>query len=184
MRLFVGVEPSPKARNDLADRLDAIDLAPARPLPRERWHITLAFLGEVAEYQLPHLTGRLAGVASSSGPMSLTLSGAGAFPSVGRPSVLWVGLAGDVAALRDLATEVAVAVSEAGVVLEGRPFAAHLTIARFPDRSPRAARPALTGLSSYAGPLFAVEEVRLMRSRLGRHPQHEPLAVWRLGPVA
>lgn len=183
MRLFVSVEPSAAARAGLAQRIDGLDLTPARLIPAERWHITLAFLGEVADSVLPDLQEELGLAAQAARPLTLRLAGAGRFPAGGRPSVLWVGLAGDVEPLRRLAREVGRAVRRAGVRLQRRPFAAHLTVGRYRDAPPGAADAAVAALSAYTGPGFAVEELRLMRSHLGPHPRHEQVDASRLADL-
>lgn len=181
MRLFVSVEPSPAARAALADELGRIDVAPARLVAPERWHVTLAFLGEIDVGRVPALDVRLAEVAAGAVPMQLRLAGAGVFPSRARPAVLWVGLAGDVEPVRRLAGAVARSLREAGVEREGRRFAPHLTIARYRNAPAGAAAATVAELSQHAGPRFAVEEVQLMRSHLGPNPRHEAIGTWRLG---
>ena len=181
MRLFVSVEPSAAAVTALTEALDALDLGPARLVPTERWHVTLAFLGEVGDQRLPALSQALQGVAAGAPAMRLQLSGAGAFPARGRPSVLWVGVSGDVEPLRRLAVAVARASRQAGVRLERRRFAPHLTIARYRQAPAGAATLAVAGLTAHTGPPFAVERLQLMRSHLGPRPRHEEVAAWRLG---
>jgi 2'-5' RNA ligase len=180
VRLFVSVEPSDDARSALAGRLAELDLTPARPVPAERWHITLAFLGEVADGRVTALRDELATVARAAGWFPLRLSAAGTFPARGCPSALWIGLAGDLPELRRLAANVGTAVRRCGVRLERRPFAPHLTVARYRVAPPGAADAALAMLSPYDGPPFEVGELQLVRSHLGPHPRHEPVAGWPL----
>ncbi|GAA3442509.1 RNA 2',3'-cyclic phosphodiesterase [Planomonospora venezuelensis] len=94
MRLFAALLPPQRARDELARALEPHRAA----WPRLRWadpgnwHLTLAFLGEVAEEVLPELEVRLARAASRHAPMTLAFTGAGAFPSARRARVLWAGL--------------------------------------------------------------------------------------------
>ncbi len=78
--------------------LDAVAAAvePARSVrvglrwePRERYHLTLQFLGPVRE--LAPVVDGLAGAAGQRGAFSLQLGGAGAFPKPGRARVVWLG---------------------------------------------------------------------------------------------
>jgi 2'-5' RNA ligase len=184
VRLFVSVEPSDDARSALAGRLAELDLAPARLVPAERWHITLAFLGEVADGRITALRDELAVVARAAARFRLRLSAVGRFPARGRPSVLWVGLAGDLPEVRRLAADVGTAVRRGGVRLERRPFAPHLTVARYRGAPPGAADAALAMLLPYDGPPFEVAELQLLRSHLGPQPRHEPIGAWRLGFTA
>ena len=70
MRLFVAVWPSARAIADLAEAVAALRLDGVAPrwLPDSRWHVTLAFLGEVDEATVPRLRtglGRAARASSS-----------------------------------------------------------------------------------------------------------------------
>lgn len=181
MRLFVSVEPSPEARAALAGVLGQIDIAPARSVSPERWHVTLAFLGEIDAGRVPALSAALAGVAAGAQPMQLRLSGAGVFPSSARPAVLWIGLGGDVDQLTRLADAVGGSLRSAGVELERRPFAAHLTVARYRNAPASALAATVAQLSQHNGPPFTASEMRLMRSYPGPHPRHEAMQTWPLG---
>jgi 2'-5' RNA ligase len=179
MRLFVAAEPSPEAVSALRRRVEALGAVPgARWVPAERWHLTLAFLGEVAEQREPAVAAALSAVTAA--PLRLRLAGAGTFPPRGRPSVLWVGLGGDVPALEGLARAVRRAVRGAGVRLERRPYRPHLTVARFRGQAADGAA-AVSALADLDGPDFVVDRFALVRSRLGPQPSHEPLRHWPLG---
>lgn len=154
MRLFVCVRPSPEALQHLRGAL------PPGHGGGERWHVTLAFLGEVAD-PAP-VVAALAGV--SGPPLRLSLAGSGRF---GRGPV-WVGVAGDTAGLSRLAADVQRACREAGAQVEHRPFRPHLTVGR-------RGRPDPAALASYAGPEWVADVVELVRSRLGRTVEHEVL---------
>lgn len=70
MRLFVAVWPPPGAVDELGRAL--VDVRAAVPQLRwtipEQWHVTLAFLGEVADDRRPELERRLARVAARHPP--------------------------------------------------------------------------------------------------------------------
>src|SRR5258708_32106219 len=72
----------------------------------EAWHVTLAFLGEVAEERLARLLPRMERAARRHPAFGLSFSGAGAFPSATRANVLWSGLAGGRRALAGVAAAV------------------------------------------------------------------------------
>lgn len=61
MRLFVGIPISDDVRDRLKSELALIPHLPVncRPVDPERWHFTMAFLGEVAEEQMEGLTALL-----------------------------------------------------------------------------------------------------------------------------
>ncbi|MFI5046410.1 MAG: RNA 2',3'-cyclic phosphodiesterase [Acidimicrobiia bacterium] len=130
-RGFLSVVPPP-------DVLAALDeaLVPVRTVapPRlswsrpSQWHLTAQFLGPVADVDaLVRAVGRT--VAGES-VFAVGLGGVGAFPSPDRASVVWVGLDEGVDALASLAGAVERATAPLGYQSEGRPYAAHLTVAR------------------------------------------------------
>ncbi len=58
----------------------------------ERMHITLAFLGEIEEDRVDRLSRALAGPAGKLTAFSLSFRGAGVFPNLKNPRVLWLGV--------------------------------------------------------------------------------------------
>jgi RNA 2',3'-cyclic 3'-phosphodiesterase len=182
MRLFVGLTP-PVA---VLDDLDAA-CAPLRSgrtdlrwTSRELWHITLSFLGEVSAESLGRLTPRLERAARRHPVFGLSLAGGGAFPGPGRASVLWTGLAGDRKALGKLAMSVSAGARRAGTPPpdEGRRYRPHVTLARC--RSPADVRAIVGPLTGYAGPVWTVREVHLIRSQPGGSPRYETIGSWQL----
>lgn len=141
-RLFIAVPLPGEARAAIAELVHQVRLAP-EPAPGERrdphdvrWvrmaglHVTLRFLG-------PTDPGRLAGAreaveAGADGiePFEVSLAGAGAFPNLGRPRVLWLGLAQGLVELNHLTTRVAASLAERGWPHDDRPVRPHLTLAR------------------------------------------------------
>src|SRR5215472_9182874 len=134
MRLFVALDPPPDA---LAE-LDAA-VAPLRAgwpelrwTGQDRWHVTIAFLGEVAEGKLDELAVRLGRAAGRHQAQRLWIGHGGAFPSQRRARVLISRVEGDQPALAALAASVAAGARRSGAPPpdEGRRFRPHLTLAR------------------------------------------------------
>ena len=182
MRLFVGLTPSAVALDDLdaaCARLRA-GRGDLRWTGRERWHVTLAFLGEVSEDRLPGLLPRLERAARRHPAFGLNLAGAGAFPSPARANVLWAGLSGDRKALGELAMSVGAGARRAGAPPpdEGRRYRPHVTLARC--RMPADVRAIVAELSGYQGPAWTAGEICLIRSTLGGQAKYEALGSWKL----
>jgi 2'-5' RNA ligase len=167
VRLFAAVVPPAEAIDHL-DRVAAaarVASPELRWIPAERWHLTLAFYGEVAEGEVGRIERRGLRATRGSAALDLRFAGAGRFGD----RVLWVGVQGDRERLRALA---------GGLATDGRPYRPHLTLARArPGADPRQA---VTMLASYGGPGWRAVEVVLFRSHLGPKPIHEPLARWPL----
>jgi 2'-5' RNA ligase len=194
VRLFVGIVPSAEAISHAAGVVDRIasTTPDMRWVPSERWHLTLAFLGEVDPDRLPQLTARLDDVAATHSSIDgLRLEGSGTFPGV-----LWLGVGSAEAAgattdprfsaesrLGGLADAIQREMPKAGVHLESRPWEPHLTIGRWRP-SPRregAARDAARSLADYVGPAFGVHDLRLIHSITGPQPEYVDVHVAQLG---
>lgn len=160
MRLFVQVRPNADAVAHLAAHLRGV-----RTSPPGQWHVTLAFLGEVAAAEPLHAGLRAA--AALHRPFDLRLSGSGAF----GPRATWAGVSGDVATLRSLAAHVQDACRDAGVHLDQRAYRPHLTVGRVDPRL----------LASYDGPAWRVDAVELVQSVLGTRAVHTVLQSYPLG---
>lgn len=131
MRLFVAVE-FPEAVRRRAWRATAplreADL-PVKWVGPERLHLTLKFLGEADEGKVPAVGEALERAAGSVGPLALRLAGVGAFPSLGAPRVLWIGVEGP-PELERLHEAVEEALAELGFEREERDFHPHVTLGR------------------------------------------------------
>jgi 2'-5' RNA ligase len=147
----------------------------------ERWHVTLAFLGEVKAGQLHRLRPGLTELAQVTPPFELAVAGAGVFPGERRPRVLWVGLSGEVDVLSELAGGVRRAARRARIELDRKPFRPHLTVARVRRELPAHDVPhLLRKLSAAEGRGWQVDRLVLMQSTLGPHPRYDELAAWPL----
>ena len=102
--------------------------ADLKVVEKENLHFTLKFLGEISDSQAREADGRLRGLKLPGG--SVTVSGAGAFPSPQRPNVIWAGVSReDEDRVRAIGEAVIKALEGIGEK-ETRPFQAHLTLAR------------------------------------------------------
>jgi 2'-5' RNA ligase len=96
---------------------------------RAHLHLTLRFLGgAVPSARIAPLDHALDQIAATTSSFLVRTRGTGAFPSLDRPRVLWIGLLGE--PLKELAGRVEAATRECGFAPEPRPFAPHLTIGR------------------------------------------------------
>ena len=184
--------PPPEACDDLAQRLDRLYVATAaergvntRMARRETWHITLAFLGEVAEDRVDRAHEAIRRVAdgwrdAGVAPPELRLAGGGKFGR-GRFTVLWVGVDGERESLVSLSRRVRRELKRERLPYDNKPFKPHLTVARPGDRLERDDVAAdRSALAEYRGPGWRVETVELVRSHLGPRPWYEHLGVWPL----
>jgi 2'-5' RNA ligase len=73
-----------KAQKDFAD-------FEIRWVKSEQLHVTLSFLGEIDEEEIPEVISIVKESAQNYRPSTLALHGLGVFPEAGRPRVLWMG---------------------------------------------------------------------------------------------
>jgi RNA 2',3'-cyclic 3'-phosphodiesterase len=179
VRLFVAVELSPPVRADLDARTgvlrDALD--GWRWVPPEQWHLTLAFLGQIADERVDELTRRMGLAARRHEPFDLRLGGIGAFSNARRAKVLWTGVEGDRDALKALADSVSAGARRAKIDVEERKYRPHVTLGR------RRASVDIRGSlgPGYESPSWRVEEFVLVESHLGSSVRHEVRERFRLG---
>jgi RNA 2',3'-cyclic 3'-phosphodiesterase len=108
--------------------------------PTARWtsaggyHVTLADFGDVTNARLPEVLGAVVEVSLRHGPAELECAGAGVFGGK-RPTVLWAGLGGDVAALQALHRDLHGSVAPFGVSAPTHPFVPHITLAKAGDEA-------------------------------------------------
>jgi 2'-5' RNA ligase len=178
MRLFIAVDLPPALRALVAKLCQGIgDARWTRP---EQLHITLRFMGDTPEAEVPEVQRKLRDVVVPG--FSLALTGPGFFPPPGsrKPArVLWLGLAppAPLQALKLAIDDVLGPDPEA----DRRGFSPHLTLARFPTR-PRDLDQFLARHAGFTAGPFPVPSFRLYRSTL--RPEgalHEILETYPLG---
>ncbi len=150
--------------------LQALPVAdlPARWVEPDALHITLKFLGEVLDARLPEVIGALAAAAADAEAFDVAISGFGAFPSLARPNVLWVGVQAG-AEMAELHRRLDRAFVPLGFAAEERAFRPHITVARVRKDGrirDRAAMDRIKAAFDYKTE-FRARSVELMRSRLG-----------------
>ena len=96
----------------------------------ENMHITLKFLGDVHQDDLPLLREELDEVAGDSARLMLELGSNGCFPGERTPRILWTGMDGDLRRMSSLATRLDGAMVRCGFPAERREFRPHVTVGR------------------------------------------------------
>lgn len=132
----------------------------------ESVHLTLKFLGPVAEDIIDPLAEAASVKTSQTQALTLTLNGTGVFPGPRRPKVAWLGLGGDVGRIIDLQRGLDEVAGKFGFAREKREFSPHLTLGRI--RSSKGIKEFITELDRLdPQPLeFMASEVVLFRSEL------------------
>ncbi len=134
-RTFIAVELSAEARRLAAGAQERLRAAGAalRWVRPELLHYTLCFLGEIPAAQVARAVVATRAAAVGVAPFSVTIGGLGAFPSLARPQVVWLGCTEGAMALENLAGRVRAALSRDRIPMDSRPFRPHLTLGRAKD---------------------------------------------------
>jgi len=179
-RLFVGLTLPADARAALAAGVGALGAAlpkGARVVPAERFHVTVRFLGATERSAISDLSGAL-GVALR-GAHAPRFDGAHliGLPQPRRARVVAYELAGGDLELGSVARRVDDALAPLGFARETRALRAHVTVARFRQRTDLGT---LVGRAARLAP-FVADELVLFESELGPHgPTYSPRASYRL----
>jgi len=132
IRTFVAIDLPESVKQDLSQLQQDLKSYGTRVswVKPSNIHITLKFLGDVKPEKIPEISRALASVAATTRPFRLQPKSCGAFPSLKRMRVLWVGLDGALQTLSYLQERIEAALNELGFEPENRRFQAHLTIGR------------------------------------------------------
>lgn len=129
MRAFIALDIPQALREDVVALARQLKTAvKGRFVPRENYHLTIAFLGDASERDLADAMLVLDEAASHFDPVELTPDGLGKFGRA-NDATLWLGFMQD-PALMELAAFVRAGLDDASVGFDAKPFLPHLTIAR------------------------------------------------------
>jgi 2'-5' RNA ligase len=168
VRAFIAIELDPEVVNKICQTIDGLKsrIMGVRWLPAANLHLTVKFLGDVADGQVETLGAALAAALHPFPRFSINAKGLGVFPDPRRPRILWVGLTGE--RLAALAACVESSLLPLGFAPENRNFTPHLTIGRWRqlDRPPRALKQELEKWRDYEFGRSTVEQIILFQSVL------------------
>ncbi|WP_040950309.1 RNA 2',3'-cyclic phosphodiesterase [Gorillibacterium massiliense] len=185
-RLFIALPLPSDLQEELAVRCKRL----SRSISFKKWvhkedlHITLQFLGAVPINRIAHIEQSMRELSLASASFDLSIQGLGSFGLAASPRILWAGLSGDIAALKQLQQSVVRAMTPHGFPGEDRPYRPHITLAkhfRGNDGGPDALH---QGMSSedWDSPLgWSANEIVLFETHMSRSPMYERLFTFPLG---
>ena len=131
IRTFVAVFPPPEVREALFQAARNLPTSgDFRLVGKEKIHLTLMFLGDVAEDDLDNVKRVLQPIRERRDPFEVSISAFGAFPSDRKARILWAGVEEGSEHLRTVAEDVENLLAPAGFERETRPYVPHLTLGR------------------------------------------------------
>ena len=139
--------------------------ADLKAVERENIHLTLRFLGEVGESQIPEVIDALKEIQFR--PIELALKGVGVFPNTRFIRVIWIGIVKGGRELSGVASTLNARLMMLRFPPDNKGFSPHLTIARVRSRrSMENVVACLRELQDRDFGQFTVDSVRLKKSTL------------------
>ena len=171
MRLFIALNLPKKERTRIhrAARTLRETEMPVRWVDPEHYHITLKFLGQVRKDDVPRIEEAMAKAAAANRPFTTELGVFGAFPTIRRPRVIWLGVGAN-PELRCLKQDLEWSLGDVGFESETRAFHPHVTLGRADEKGGAGA---FRGLDDTVADMtfkgeIKVHTIDLMSSRLSR----------------
>lgn len=171
MRLFIALNLPKKLRTRIhrAARPLREEGLPVRWIDPDHYHVTLKFFGEVRRELVADIERTIASVAAETRAFDTRVGGFGAFPTIRRPRVIWLGVGAN-PELRCLKQDLEWALGDLGFEVETRSFHPHVTLGRADASGGAGAFRGLDALMAeleFSGEL-RVHTVDLMRSQVSR----------------
>lgn len=170
-RTFIAVE----LNEDLRDRLVSLQETLGRVVPDVKWvepenlHVTLLFLGEVDDREIPKVCRVVQDCVGGRPPFSLSVERVGCFGNPRRPRTLWVGVGDGAEPLVAIHDALEVPMQELGYRREERRYQPHITLGRVKGDRPSNALPAeLEKRADWNAGTQDVRELLIMGSELTR----------------
>jgi RNA 2',3'-cyclic 3'-phosphodiesterase len=186
IRTFLAIELEPEVR----ERLIGLQEKLAQSIPDVKWvepenlHLTLLFLGNVDERELPAVCRAAQDAVSELPAFALTIESASCFPNARRPRVLWAGIGSGVQEVVAVHDALETALLELGCYRrEERQYTPHITLGRVKSEHPSdRLGQALQKYLAWKGGESRVDEVHVMSSQPSPHgPEYTVVGRARLG---
>lgn len=145
----------------------------SRTMPGIKWvsdedlHITLKFLGDVAENRIVEINDAILEALTDLSAFEMSLAEIDAFPSKHRANIIWIGIDSGKEVLSNLVGSIDKCLSKLGFIPENKLFSAHITIGRVKDPSKhRIIEEAFPSLEVNLPCSQVVKSIDIMRSKL------------------
>ncbi|MBU4288720.1 MAG: RNA 2',3'-cyclic phosphodiesterase [Proteobacteria bacterium] len=133
----------------------------------ENIHITLKFLGNINYTDIERISETIITSVNGYAPISLEVKGAGVFPNIKRPRVIWVGITGEIKKLTGIQKDIEQNLEKLGFPPEKRPFKGHLTLGRIKGKiDPKKLLDAMKKFEKFESELFIADKIFLFKSDL------------------
>jgi 2'-5' RNA ligase len=169
IRTFIAVELEEAIR----DQAVALQAELARAAADVKWvepenlHVTLVFLGEVPDKEVPTVCRIAQESLSGMGPFRMTVETLGSFPNPRRPRTIWIGVGAGVQELCQIHDALEIPLMDLGYRREDRRYTPHITLGRVKgDRPNDKLVTAMARHAAWKGGEMTVRELCVMGSEL------------------
>jgi len=173
IRSFIAIPLSPDVQRnarrlmrDLRGDQDGI-----KWVPEDNLHLTLKFLGDVVDRDVPAVCRAIRRVCERAEPFTLEFAGTGGFPTSDRPRVIWAGITAGGDELVDLVLGLEAELARLGFKPEPRDYRPHLTLGRVRSASRTAGSEVVEKVLRYENRFLgkmAADQVKLVASFLDK----------------
>jgi len=178
-RTFIAVEAVDEVYSRAQDAIDELRAVASHVkwVAADNLHWTLQFLGDLNDEEIAEVCLRVSRICAEVEPFTVEALGVGAFPSIERPRVLWIGARDGNDAFRQLQSAIDDSLAKLGFRSEQRQFVPHLTLGRVCPGNNAALTQKLAELTEFSAGWMSVDEVIVFASELNRQgPKYMPLA--------
>jgi 2'-5' RNA ligase len=156
-------------------------------VPLDNLHLTLKFLGEVDNVEVPAVCKAIRKVTDLVEPFELIFSGTGGFPNRQKPRIVYAGVSDPTGSLVALVNGLEKQLADLGFKPEPRDYTPHLTLGRTRSNSRRAGDELVVAMEQMGDiPLgqMIVDELHLMASFLDKAgPTYQVMDTIELEPI-
>ena len=188
IRTFLALPLDESIIEKLADARRSLSSAGARVrwVAGENLHLTIKFLGDVTDEQLPEVCRVAEESARQVEPFEFSVSSVTSVPQAGAMRMVWVGIDEPTGLLGKLHELLEQAYAEMGFEKENRSFRPHLTLGRVKGgRNVKQLRAAITEIEDTEFGIASINEIIVFSSKLTPDgPIYSPMAKAKLGNSA
>jgi len=169
VRTFIAVDVGKAIRHRLVGLQETLAEAGTaiKWVEPENLHVTLLFLGEVDEREVPGVCKLVAQETARHADFTMSVETVGCFPHARRPRILWAGVGHGTQELCALHDGLEPPLEELGYRREERRYTPHITLGRVTsDRATSALVQALAGQAGWKGGEIEVADLQVMSSQL------------------
>lgn len=132
IRTFVAVDVSDAIRAAAVKMIGRLiaETADYVWVDRDHLHITMNFLGDVSETEIPTVCRAISSAVLEFGSFEMSVRGLGCFPNASKPRVVWLGVGRGMSELLALHERIAVALEALRFPRERKDYQPHMTLGR------------------------------------------------------